>query len=164
MSARPKVILKLTSIDKIIEISSFLVLAILWFLVAYNYSNLPTIIPIHYNALGEADGFDNKKNIFLLPIIATILFVGMTFLNKYPHIFNYPTNITAENEAKEYTNATKMIRFVKFVIVLMFAWITFQTIRATTLGIWFLPFVSVSTLIPIIFFIIKVNSLPYTKK
>ncbi len=151
MNARPKIALKLSQTDKIIEISSFLILAILWILVVYNYAGLPAIIPTHYNALGEADRFGNKDNIFSLPIIATVLFVGMTFLNKFPHIFNYPTNITTENALGQYTNATKMMRVVKLAIVFIFALMTFKTIQASTLGIWFLPLVLMLVFIPIFF-------------
>ncbi len=151
MNARPKITLELTHTDKIIEISSFLILAILWILVVYNYAGLPTTIPTHYNALGEADRFGNKDNIFSLPIIATVLFVGMTFLNKFPHIFNYPTNITTENALGQYTNATKMIRAIKFAIVFIFALITLKTMQSSTLGIWFLPLVLMLIFIPIFF-------------
>ena len=155
MTERPKITLELTKTDKIIEISGFLTLAILWLLVAYNYADMPAIIPTHYNALGEADGFGNNKSIFSLPVVATVLFVGMTFLNKHPHIFNYSTSITIENAPQQYANATKMIRFMKLSIVLIFSILTFKTMQSGVLGIWFLPTILALTLIPTAFFVVK---------
>ena len=56
----------------------------------------------------------------MLPIISTLLFIGLTTLNKYPYMFNYPSQITKENSVHQYTNATRMMRVLKLVIVLLF--------------------------------------------
>jgi len=95
-----------------------------------------------------------------LPLIATVLFVGLTFLNKFPHIFNYPTNITPHNALRQYTNATRMIRYLKLVIVVIFGLIAFKTIQngngeANGLGIWVLPLTLGLIFIPLIYFVIK---------
>ena len=90
---------------------------------------MPATIPTHYNGAGQADGFGGKITILTLPLIATVLFVGMTFLNKYPHIFNYPTNITQDNVLRQYTNATRLIRYLKLIIVFIFGLIAFKTIQ-----------------------------------
>jgi len=81
----------------------------------------------------------------VLPIISTLLFIGLTTLNKYPYMFNYPSQITKENSVHQYTNATRMMRVLKLVIVLLFGIIVFRKIQiinghADGLGTWFLPF------------------------
>ncbi len=81
----------------------------------------------------------------MLPIISTLLFIGLTTLNKYPYMFNYPSQITKENSVHQYTNATRMMRVLKLVIVLLFGIIVFRKIQiinghADGLGTWFLPF------------------------
>ncbi len=125
-----------------------------------NYSGLPGTIPTHYNGAGEADGFGGKSGILILPIIATLLFVALTILNKYPQIFNYPTKITEKNALWQYTNATRMIRYLKFIIVIIFGFIEFQTIRnakgqTSGLGAWFLPMIWGLIFFPMIFFLAK---------
>ena len=97
MGDRPKIKLGLTNTDKIIEFIGWILLIGTWILAILSFSNLPESIPTHFNGAGEADGFGEKSNIFALPIIGTILFIGMTMLNKNPHIFNYPKAITNEN-------------------------------------------------------------------
>jgi hypothetical protein len=59
-----------------------------------NYLELPEIIPIHYNEVEAAVSFGNKSNILALPITSTLLFIGLTILNKRPNVFNYPSEIT----------------------------------------------------------------------
>jgi uncharacterized membrane protein len=145
MNKRPRIKLQLKQTDKIIEIVGWISVVGIWALPLINYFDLPEIIPIHFNGAGKADGFGNKTHIFILPIISTLLFIGLTILNKHPHIFNYPSQITKENAVDQYTNATRMMRVLKLVIVLLFGLIVFKTIQnvnghADGLGTWFLPF------------------------
>jgi len=145
MNKRPRIKLQLKQTDKILEVVGWVSVLGIWALPLINYFDLPEIIPIHFNGAGKADRFGNKTHIFILPIISTLLFIGLTTLNKHPHIFNYPSQITKENAVDQYTNATRMMRVLKLVIVLLFGLIVFRKIQivnghADGLGTWFLPF------------------------
>jgi uncharacterized membrane protein len=160
MKERPRLNLELTQADKSVEIIGWLLIFAIWGLTILNYQSLPDIIPIHYNVAGVADGFGDKWMIFTLPIVATVLFVGLTILNKFPHILNYPTEITADNALRQYTNVTRLIRYLKVIIVVIFGLITFLTIRHANgqtdgLGIWFLPLTMGLIFMPLIYFSIK---------
>jgi uncharacterized membrane protein len=160
MEERAKIKLELTATDKAVEIAGWISVLAVWCLTIVKYNSLPDIIPIHYNAAGVADGFGGKATILTLPLISTILFVGLTFLNKFPHIFNYPTNITKENALRQYTNATRLIRYLKFILVVVFGFISFKTIqnahgKAEGFGVWFLPLFLGLIFIPLVFFIVK---------
>jgi uncharacterized membrane protein len=159
MIRKPKIELKLTTTDKVIEITGWFIILGIWILILYNYYKIPERIPIHYNIFGKADNFGGKANILILPIISTILFIGLTILNKFPHIFNYLETITKENAPSQYTNATRTIRILKLVIAIIFGLIVFQTLHNTNtdngLGIWFLPFMFGVIFIPLIYFLIK---------
>jgi uncharacterized membrane protein len=160
MNERPIIKLELTAFDKALEIFGWTLIVAIWVLTITNYTNLPDTIPIHYNIEGQADGFGEKRNILTLPVIATVLFIGLTILNKFPHIFNYPTNITADNALKQYTNATRLIRYLKLVIVFIFGLIVFKTIQnangeADGLGVWFLPLTIGLIIIPLTKYVLK---------
>ena len=160
MNKRPRIKLQLNQTDKILEIVGWISVVGIWALPLINYSILPEIIPIHFNGAGKANGFGNKTHIFILPIISTLLFIGLTILNKHPHIFNYPSQITKENAVHQYTNATRMIRVLKLVIVVLFGLIVFRKIQivnghADGLGTWFLPLTMGMIFIPMLYFLIK---------
>jgi uncharacterized membrane protein len=160
MEERPKIKLELTTIDKAFEIVGWFIIAIVWGLIITNYANLPDTIPTHYNGLGQVDGFGGKATILTLPLIATILFIGLTVLNKFPHVFNYPTKITQGNAFRQYTNATRLMRYLKLIVVFIFGIIAFKTIQnangeADGLGVWFLPLTLGLIFIPLIYFIVK---------
>jgi len=160
MNKRPRIKLQLNLTDKVLEIIGWISVFGIWALSLTNYSILPEIIPIHFNGAGKADGFGNKTQIFVLPIISTLLFIGLTTLNKHPHMFNYPSQITKENAVHQYTNATRMIRVLKLVIVVLFGLIVFRKIQivnghADGLGTWFLPLTMGMIFIPMLYFLIK---------
>jgi len=156
MNKRPKIALELNQTDRILEIIGWILLIGIWILTLANYFGLPETIPIHFNAAGEADGFGNKITILALPILSTLLFVAMTILNKYPHVFNYPTKITQENALSQYTGATRILRYLKLIIVIIFGGIVFMTIqnvngKADGLGTWFLPLTIIMIFMPIVY-------------
>lgn len=100
------------------------------------------------------------RGILTLPFIATFLFIVFTDLNKFPHLFNYPVSITAENAPRLRTNATRMIGYLKLVSVVVFGLIVLQTIRnangqTSGLGTWFLPSTLGLFLISMTYFIVK---------
>lgn len=160
MERRPRIKIELTRVDKMLELLGWLTLFFWWGIILYNYSNLPDIIPTHYNASGQVNGYGKKITIILLPIIGTVIFIGMTVLNKYPHIYNYPSNITEMNALTQYTYATKMIRYLKCAIVFIFFLIdlfTYLTAKGRTngLGYLFLPFMLALFFIPTGYYIVK---------
>ena len=160
MKERPKLKLEHTQADKIVEIIGWLLIFAVWSLTIIKYQSLPDIIPTHYNGAGVADGFGDKWMILTLPLVATVLFIGLTILNKFPHNFNYPTEINEDNALRQYTNATRLIRYLKVIIVVIFGLIAFETIRHANgqtegLGIWFLPMTMGLIFIPLIYFLIK---------
>lgn len=93
-----------------------------------------------------------------MPILATVIYIGLTALNKYPHIFNYMTTITEFNAQRQYALATRMLRFIKLAILIIFLLIilfTYLTVISVTngLGSWFLPLALGLLLIPTFIFI-----------
>jgi uncharacterized membrane protein len=157
---RPKITLVPSTADKLVELLGWIILLALWGWTFSHYSTLPGTIPTHFNAAGEADGFGSKASLSALPIIATLLFIGITVLNRYPHSFNYPTSITQDNALRLYTLATRMLRYLKLVLVVVFGGIEFMTIQNATgkaagLGAWFLPLTLLLVFLPLIYFVVK---------
>ncbi|MCK9220956.1 MAG: hypothetical protein M0P47_13035 [Bacteroidales bacterium] len=138
METRPKVKLPLSKNDKMIEVVGWIDLFALW---------VVTIL------------LTTKMTIFLIPIIATTIFLALTILIKYPYLYNYPVRINNNNALKQYSNATRMIRFLKMSIVclsiLMLFGITgtLKTGNDKAFGIILIPLTFVIILGPVIIFI-----------
>lgn len=157
---RPIIKIEFTLNDKLIEIFSWLLFVLMWVIPIISYSLLPDTIPTHFNAAGEADDWGSKLSVYILPVIGTLLFILLTVINRFPHIFNYSVEITQENALRQYTNATKLIRVLKLVLMVTFNMIAVFTIRSAKgesngLGLWFLPVTLTLIFVPTIYFIIK---------
>lgn len=157
---RPVMKLKLRVFDIILEMAGWLSLLAGWFIPLWQYNRLPQRIPVHFNWLGQADSMGEKWMIWIIPSVATILFSGLTLLNRYPQIFNYPVRITEQNAYRQYTLATRLIRYLKTIVVFIFEFISLQVIKSAegkSAGIphWFLPVVLILVFIPLIYYVIR---------
>lgn len=156
----PEIEFELKTIDKSLELLGWLSIIAIWGLTISSYTSLPETIPTHYNSAGQADGFGGKATIFTLPSIAAILFVGLTVLTRFPHVFNYPADITPANALRKYTNATRLIRYLKLITTLIFGLIVLMTLRNADgqpngPGIWFLPLIIGMITVPVTYFVLK---------
>lgn len=64
----------------------FIVMAIPWIYLSFIWKDLPQTIPTHFGIEGTADKFGNKNEIFLAPIVMTVVGIFMYFLLK--NIYN----------------------------------------------------------------------------
>lgn len=165
MEKRPKIKIQLTLTDKIIEVTSYFALIAFWLMNIFSFSTLPETIPTHYNGMGEVDDYGPKATIFFLPVLGTVLFAFLTYIIKKPETFNYTVEITEENALAQYTNATKLLRFMKLGLLILFIIIDYKTIATSNgasdgLGKWFLPFTIAMIFLPILFSVYK----SYSKK
>ncbi|MGB0863075.1 MAG: DUF1648 domain-containing protein [Saprospiraceae bacterium] len=126
---RPRLVIPLTNNDKVLEIFALLGIIAIWAICIYNYSSLPETIPRHFNAAGEPDAFGNRNSIWILPIVTTGLYIGLTWVAKIPHAFNYPIKITSENAALQYEKAVQMIRILKVIITIGLSYMTYESVR-----------------------------------
>ena len=125
---RPKIKIQPTLPDRLIEVIGAIGFLCLVVYPILHYAELPDSIPTHFSADGKPDSYNDKWMIWLLPGIGAITYIGLTVLNKYPHIFNYPSEITEENAERQYRMATRMIRILNTSITCFFAYITYSTI------------------------------------
>ena len=89
-----------TRTDKILEYLCRIILAgTLVFLIAY-WSWIPDQIPTHYNAAGEIDSWGGKGMIWFIVIMSWVMYLGITFVEKYPEIWNTGVKITKKNAEK----------------------------------------------------------------
>ena len=161
---RPKIKIRLNSVDWLIEIAAIIFLLLLIGFPVYFYGELPNKIPVHFNAAGTADGYGSKASLWMLPLTGLFIYVIMTVLAPFPYIFNYVVKITQENATVQYTLAVRLLRILKTVILIMFTIISYQTIQTATgksggLGRVFLPVFLIATFgVVIIYFVQSLNN------
>jgi len=163
MTNRPKLHLPLTTIDKVLEVTSYLLLLTLWIFAVYSYQNSPDIVPTHFNGSGDIDGYGDRASVFGMAGVCTLLFILLTFLTGKPHLFNYPIEITPENALKQYTNATRFLRILKNVIPFMFICIEYSSFQVAVdnnegLDEGFLLLLLAMVYMPVLYFLARSSS------
>ena len=157
---RPRLRPHLTVSDRLVELVGWGLLIGLWGYTLRSYGTLPERIPTHFNAAGQADAFGGKQSLLALPVVATVLYVGLSVLNRFPHLFNYLQPITPENALRQYSIATRMIRLLKLVLAGVFFALLYRTVQtaqgeAQGLGTWFLPLVLALVYLPLGYYLYK---------
>lgn len=103
---------------------NLVLLAFIWIYPAVNSNQLPEIIPVHFSGDGTPDGFGNRYMIWLEAGIATLLFGICTYVYFNPSKMNLPEDF------KKNTHAVRnFISVLCTVILLIFAWMSYQTIQ-----------------------------------
>lgn len=143
MKKQPKIMLPNSALEAFLNGVSVLIFFMVLAYLVVQYRLVPDQVPGHFNAAGEVDRWGGKAELFLPPIIGSVLWVGMTVLEKYPHVYNY-LNLTEENAEAQYKNARLMINVLKNEIVILFSFLTVQSVRvalgaAEGLGSFFMP-------------------------
>ncbi|MDG5471938.1 DUF1648 domain-containing protein [Jeotgalibacillus sp. ET6] len=126
MDKRPVLNLPKTPLEKGLNVAAILIFTALLVYLFFHAPSLPDQIPTHFNAAGEPDDWSSPWFILLLPLIGVILWVGMTILERYPHVYNY-LRLTEDNVKYQYRNARMMINVLKNLILVLFSYITLQS-------------------------------------
>ena len=126
MNNRPRIKVPYEQADILVELVNITLLILIWGFTIVHYLDLPDTIPIHFNARGEADGFGHKSTIWMLPAIATFIYLLMIIINLFPHTHNYMVNITEDNALKNYRLSTRVLRLVNLFCMILFAVLVYE--------------------------------------
>lgn len=161
---RPKINIPLTPLELWVDRISFLIFFSIWFYVLAHFSELPEVIPTHYDGRGVADAFGSKQSIWLMMGIFSFMFIGIFILNKFPHLHNYTVKITQKNALKNYRFSTRILRVVNLFNLLLLAYILKTMMnpedqQSHSLGRWFLPLIMMGSVVLIIYIFVKANKI-----
>jgi uncharacterized membrane protein len=112
--------------------------------VIYGPHPLPDRIPVHFDAAGSSNGWGSPAMLWLLPIMATVIYLLMTVVARFPSAFNFPVRVTRQNRPRLEALALAMIAWLRAEVVCLFAWIQYTTLEFARQGQgrlspWFLP-------------------------
>ena len=156
---KPTLKLPMNTFQVVLEVAGTLVLIIFTTYLITNYSKLPTEIPTHFNIKGEPNSWGDKSEILTLYVVGVLLYIGLTVLNRFPHIFNYPVKITEQNAEVQYRMAQILLSVMKLVTLAIFLYISIHMIKVAegihpAIGNVFIILILCCSLIPVIVYLI----------
>ncbi len=154
-------------LGKMLEVAGIASLIAIVFLPLINYAGLPDEIPSHFNFKGLPDAWSSKSSIWALPIIAAVLYIGLSALNFFLLKKQIAKN-SGNNNPAVLGQVLRLMQTLKLSLNIGFLYIVYATIQVSHesfegLGLWFLPvYLMVMIILPLIF-IVKIAGISTTK-
>jgi uncharacterized membrane protein len=102
-----------------IEIITVLIIIFTVTVVSIKNNALPEQVAVHFNFWGEADKYGGKVVVLVVPVLAIIIYAGISIGEFFPQLLNIPVKLTEYNEKNVYRTMGIGIAFAKLMIVLM---------------------------------------------
>jgi uncharacterized membrane protein len=100
----------------------------------YGPDPLPDRIPTHFNLAGQPDGWGSHSTLFLLPVVASALYLLITLGGLLPASFKAPIRVMAENRARLEALSHQMLAWFKVDLVCLFTWIQWSILDGARNG------------------------------
>ncbi len=126
---RPVLDLEPTGLERALIVLAWMAAALSVGVVLYYWPRLPAEVPQHFNSRGEVNGWGSRGLVPFLPALSLVLVAGLTWLMRYPHLYNYLWPITEENARRQYQLANQMLAAITAVTSFMFAMLSWGICR-----------------------------------
>ncbi len=146
-----KIKVPFSRLEIVMEILALAGLLLILSIIFFNWGGLPETIPTHFGVSGIADGFGDRWTILLIPGIATLLYLTITIISRFPHLYNYPWPITTENAPRQYGIFRRLVIILKAEAMYLMGYIEWGIVevangRQTGLNVFFLPVVAITVI------------------
>lgn len=121
-----------------LDLVNGIVLALLFGLALFYYSQLPAEIPIRFDAKGIPIARQTKATLFVFPVLALSVSLILFFMRRQPNMINYPVKVTNENEQALYQQSSQLISGIMLatnVMLLLVCWNIVQIALGKSEGI-----------------------------
>lgn len=133
--------MKKRPLDRTMNVLSLLLLAGATAWLCLTWRDIPSRVPLHYNAAGQIDRWGGKGSLVALGVIAWGLYGMLTAAEQFPGAWNTGVKITEENRERVYALLGHLLSTLKLVICAVFVWILAAAAGCRPLPVWFLPLV-----------------------
>jgi uncharacterized membrane protein len=145
----------------VFEALSFAALALTFGIVAVHWPDLPAIIPIHFSASGEVNGWGRKNVLIVLCLLNGVTWLLLTWAQRHPKLINVRMNV--DRESPEVVRLLRgMVMAIKTFLMLAFVWIVGSIVRTALgrsrgLSPLFLPVFIAAVVVPVMVYSLKLR-------
>jgi uncharacterized membrane protein len=122
------------------------------------YNSISDTIPIHFNFLGEIDGYGSKQHLWIISVIAILSNISIIISAQYPDKLNYNVPINDKNKAINYEimrqflfiiSISSSVFFMAIILCLVFLGMGY---KSDLIGISLIGILMLSMISPIIYY------------
>lgn len=148
--------MKLTGPQKVMELLSAAFLLGMFFYLIFRWGSIPSMVPSHYGAGGEADAWNTKGVILLMPFIALILYGVLSLITFFPNVWQVKDTAAAQGNRRIYAGVRGLLTASKCVMTAIFCYITICSASLRPLGKYFTAISVLAVLGVILFYTVKI--------
>ena len=137
-----------SNLDLVLIAITISLLVLTWGYLIIEYSSLPDIIAVHFDALGKPNGYSSKENIWFAPAIFSILSIAFIFGAKHQEAITFPKR---EIGSTEKSSNLKMMLYTALLLAIICPLIVYTIIEASIIKNFEMPW-----LMPIIIGIVAI--------
>lgn len=100
------------------------------------YGDMPEMIPMHQNFMGEIDRYGSKSEIFILVLVAFGLHSIIGIVENYPQLWNTGIKLTEENKERVYSLLRAMVKTVKYLVSAIFITMILFTLNLKVMPVY----------------------------
>lgn len=130
---RPKIKIPLTWKDKTLILIATVPIVFVIIYLKINWSNIPEIIPTHFDFSGTPDSFGSKTSLFGIIGLNAGMHLLMSLLTMVPGVYNYPISVTEKNAEALYKIGRQLMLLIDLEISYMLGILTWESIQ-TAMG------------------------------
>lgn len=117
---QPRVHVPRSPLEYAADVLGIVLVVLVWLVPLAYWSSLPETIPARFGAAGEVSGRMGKGPLLILPAMGVFLYVVLTVLSFFPHIWNYPWKITEANAERQYRLGRGFVAILKLDLLVTF--------------------------------------------
>lgn len=122
---------------KILETIAMVGLAVSYWIAysaVYGPNPLPDRVPTHFGITGQPNAWGSPSGMFMLPAIATAVYLILSVVALFPSTFNFPIRVTPQNRPRLETLARQLLAWINVDMVCLFAWIQWSILEGMRQG------------------------------
>jgi Protein of unknown function (DUF1648) len=133
-----------TRLERVLQGVSALAVVISAVHLSQVWERLPARIPRHFGWDGTVDGWGDRGALWVLPALGLALVIGLSLLERVPHLYNYPVKLTESTRGAAYVLGRQFVCGVKAIMAVTFSYLTFAVTEvalgaSSGPGPWFTP-------------------------
>ena len=117
-----------SNLDLVLIAITISLLVLTWGYLIIEYSSLPDIIAVHFDALGKPNGYSSKENIWFAPAIFSILSIAFIFGAKHQETITFPKRKIGSTEK---SSNLKMMLYSSLLLAIICPLIVYTIIEAS---------------------------------
>lgn len=131
--------LEKTKFDYVMQGLSLLCLLLTSLYLLFNWGNIDSLIPGHFDSNGMINRMADKSEILITLATGWIMVVGMLIISKFPKIWNVPVLVDKDNQESVYRITKHLLESEMLILSINFSFLSLYPLTSKNMPPYYTP-------------------------